>query len=367
MKKRTVTLDFEEAITTQLLDKHIREGLSSVARSGKYLWVAGDENISIQRLEQLEDGSWGKAVSFFLIDFIDLPSTEDEADIEGMDIAGNYLWIVGSHSYKRKKAREDSDDPAKEIDRLSRVKLDPNRNLLARIPLIQDEAGAYVLQKTCPDPDNPGEALTAARLRTSGKKWSQLSEVLSQDRHTGPFIGLPGKENGFDIEGLAAFKDKIFLGLRGPVLRGWALILEIQLQEEEGGLLKLKMDEESGEHYLKHFVNLHGMGIRDLAIDGDDILILAGPTMDLDGNMEVYRWKNGTQHAGNQQVKRKDIESLLQLPYQYGQHGVNKAEGLALMNDHSILLVYDSPDDQRKIGDYKVKADVYYPGEEEPG
>lgn len=364
MKKETVILDFEQAISTQLLDEHIREGLSSIARSGNYLWVAGDENISIQRLELLEDGSYGKAINFFLKDFIELPTTDDEADIEGMDIAGNYLWIVGSHSYKRKKAREDSDDPAKEINRLSKVTLDPNRNLLARIPLIQDETGAYILQKACPDPDRPEKTLTAARLRTSGHQWSQLSELLEKDRHLGSFIGLPGKENGFDIEGLAAYKDKIFLGLRGPVLRGWAIILEMQLQEEEDGSLTLKKDEESGALYLKHFLNLHGMGIRELTIYGDDMLILAGPTMDLDGSMEVYRWKNGTQHTGNQQVKRSDIESLLQLPYQYSQHGVNKAEGLVLMKDHSILMVYDSPDEKRKIGDYQVKADVFFLREE---
>lgn len=360
MKKETVILDFEDAITAQLLDKHIREGVSSVARTGKYLWVAGDENISIQRLEQLEDGSYGKAVSFFLKDFLNLPSTDEEADIEGMDIAGNYLWLVGSHSYKRKKAREDSDDPAKEIDRLTKVSLDPNRNLLARIPLVQDKAGTFVLQKACPDPDNPEETLTAASLKTSGKKWSQLSKKLQKDPHIGSFIQLPGKENGFDIEGLAACEDKIFLGLRGPVLRGWALILEVRLKEKEEGLLKLKKDKDSGAHYLKHFVNLNGMGIRELTIYGEDILILAGPTMDLDGTMEVYRWKNGTRHTGNQQVKREDIESLLQLPYRYKQHGVNKAEGLVLMNGHAILMVYDSPDDKRKLGDYKVKADLFH-------
>lgn len=364
MKKETIILDFEDAIVTQLLDKHIREGLSSVARTGQYLWVAGDNNISIQRLEQQQDGTYGKAVNFFLKDFMDLPSSADEADIEGMDIAGNYLWVVGSHSYKRKKARENSDDPAKEINRLTRVELDPNRNLLARIPIIQDKSGVYVLQKSCPDPHNPEETLTAARLKTSGKKWSQLSKKLRKDKHISAFIGMPGKENGFDIEGLAVHNHKIFLGLRGPVLRGWAIILEIQLQEEGDDRLQLKQDEESGEYYLKHFVNLHGMGIRELAIDGDDILILAGPTMDLDGTMEVYRWKNGTQHTGIQQVKREHIESLLQLPYRYAQHGINKAEGLALMDDHSILMVYDSPDDKRKLGDYKVKADRFYLQEE---
>ncbi len=36
---------------------------------------------------------------------------------------------------------------------------------------------------------------------------------------------VPGKDNGLDIEGLAVSEDRIFIGLRGPVLRGWTVIL----------------------------------------------------------------------------------------------------------------------------------------------
>ncbi|MNG03413.1 hypothetical protein D3C84_864920 [compost metagenome] len=35
--------------------------------------------------------------------------------------------------------------------------------------------------------------------------------------------------------------------------------------------------------YRKHFFALNGLGFRDLCTSGDDLLILAGPTMDLDG------------------------------------------------------------------------------------
>ena len=362
MKKDTLILDFEKAICEQLIDKHIREGVSSIAFSGDYLWVAGDENISVQRLEKMPDGRYGNAETFFLQDFIDLPSSDDEADIEGMEVADNYLWIVGSHSYKRKKMRAGK-EPAEEIERLTRVTLDPNRNLLARIPLVKDGNGGYVLRKESPDPDNPEITLHAAKLKHTKRKWSELTSKLKKDTHLKPFIGLPGKDNGLDIEGLAVQRGKIFLGLRGPVLRGWAIILEVELEEDGDGMLQLRKAKDTDAYYKKHFVHLNGMGIRELLADGEDLLILAGPTMDLDGTMEVYRWKAGTQQEGNQVVGQQDIKSVLVLPHRTQQHGVNKAEGIAMREDGALVIAYDSPDSNRKIGEFQVKADVYFPGE----
>ena len=246
MKQKSVIVDFEAAMTDGLLDPHIRDGISSIVCTGKYLWAAGDENISIQRMERLDDGSYGKAKNFFLKELIDLPALDEEADIEGMEVAGNYLWIIGSHSYKRKKAREEKDNPLKEMDRLGKTELGANRNLLARIPIIKDKAGEMILVKEAADPANPGRPLRAAKLKHSKKKWSQLTRMLKEDKHIGSFIGIPGKDNGFDIEGLTVFGDKIFLGLRGPVLRGWAVILEIQLEDDQDNLLRLKKDPITG-------------------------------------------------------------------------------------------------------------------------
>lgn len=357
MKKEKITIDFEAVVEEGLLDKNIRDGISSIACTEKYLWVAGDENVSIQRLEKLKDGSYGNGKNFFLKDFLELPSLDDEADIEGMDVYGNYLWIVGSHSYKRKKAREDRDNPEKEIERLSLIKLGPNRNLLARIPLVKDEQGTFVLVKECADPENPGRTLTAAKLKHSKKKWSQLTKKLRSDKHLRSFIGLPGKDNGLDIEGLTVVGDKIFLGLRGPVLRGWAVILEIAIEEESPGLFSLRKDSETLEYFKKHFINLQGMGIRELVCQGKDLIILAGPTMDLDGVMEIYRWKNGVEHQGEQMVKREDIESIFVFPQKGKVHGRDKAEGLALRNGKYLLIAYDSPRDERRIGEHKVVLD----------
>lgn len=40
------------------------------------------------------------------------------------------------------------------------------------------------------------------------------------DPHFAPYLAIPGKGNGFDIEGLAVDGQRLFLGLRGPVLLG---------------------------------------------------------------------------------------------------------------------------------------------------
>ena len=48
-------------------------------------------------------------------------------------------------------------------------------------------------------------------------------------------------------------------------------------------MLRLREIGSHGLPYRKHLLELGGLGIRDLCVDGDDLLILAGPTMDLDG------------------------------------------------------------------------------------
>ena len=40
----------------------------------------------------------------------------------------------------------------------------------------------------------------------------------------------------------------------------------------------------------KHFLQLGGLGVRDLHFAGDDLFILAGPTMVLDGDIRLFRW-----------------------------------------------------------------------------
>jgi hypothetical protein len=132
--------------------------------------------------------------------------------------------------------------------------------------------------------------LRAAALPQSGER-NILLDALQDDEHLGAYVSnpLPSKENGLDIEGLAVRGNKLLLGLRGPVLAGWAMLLEIEVEETEPGVLGLCEIGDQGRLYKKHFLNLGGRGIRDVVLDGDDLIILAGPTMDVEGTMLFYR------------------------------------------------------------------------------
>src|SRR5690606_17140291 len=109
----------------------------------------------------------------------------------------------------------------------------------------------------------------------------------------------------------------------------------------------------------KHFLHLKGKGIRELRISGDDMYILAGPTMDHDGVIAVYRWRNAVTLQDETMVHTADLERLCEVPHGHGKEsGKDKAEGLALYDDQNVMVVFDSPVDARKIGAHSVTADI---------
>lgn len=360
MYKQDIILNFKEELSIEEEGKHVRDGLSAALRTGNNLWICCDERSTIERLTLMADGSFGNHKSFDLSNYINLPSGKgSKVDIEGLALEGNkYLWVVGSHSLARKKPRK-KDSPEEQIRRLSRIKEDLNRNILARIPIWKNpETGNYELRKSSRNSEEESETLTAAQLRIN-EKGNQLTEALSLDEHFKHFMKIPGKDNGFDIEGLAVKDGRVFLGVRGPVLRGWAIILETEVEDMEGGYFQLKKGKK-GNLYKKHFLNLEGMGIRDLVILDDDLLILAGPTMDLDGTIAVYRWPEGTQQNSETIVHRKELNRLFDVPHGFGEtSGQDKAEGMALYDDRHVLIVFDSPSDARKPLDSIVIADLF--------
>ena len=359
MKKQTIRLQFDPSKSFNEAGKHVRDGLSAAIRTGDYLWLSCDERSTLERLKILPDGSVGDHQSFDLNKYLELPTkTACEIDIEGLGHDGNYLWLVGSHSLARKKPRKE-ESPAQQIKRLAKVKDDPSRYLLARIPLVpHPETGEYQLYKSCPDPKNTEKTLTAAQL-VKKEEGNQLMKELSGDIHFKDFMKIPGKDNGFDIEGLAISEKKIFLGIRGPVLRGWAAILELEIREKKPGELELKPI--AGKQlYKKHFLHLEGMGIRDLLLVGNDMLLLAGPTMDLDGTIAVYRWPNALNQPEEAIVHRKDLQRLFDVPHGQGEtSGHDKAEGMALYDLNHVLIVFDTPAPARKPDENTIEADLY--------
>lgn len=359
-------LEFDPDLNTLGPDKALRDGLSVAVQIGDSLWLANDETASLERLTRLEDAGhgacrYGRHEQFALRDYLQLPvpspddpADEVEADIEGLAHAGGYLWLVGSHSLKRKNPKP-KHSPAKARERLARVTHDGNRYLLARIPLL---GGSVLAKHGLQD----GQTLCAARLQGDGKG-NELTEALRDDEHLGPFLAIPGKDNGFDIEGLAVVGERLFLGLRGPVLRGWAIVLEVALEAPDKAqpeTLHLKAIGPKGRLYRKHFLQLGGLGIRDLCVQGSDLLLLAGPTMDLDGPVAVFRWPGACATDDEALVPAGELQRVLDVPYG---EGVDHAEGMTLFapdggQASSLLLVYDAAADERKSGQDAVKADI---------
>ncbi|MBD2345559.1 DUF3616 domain-containing protein [Anabaena subtropica] len=334
-----------------------REDISAVLLTQeKHLWLGSDETSTIERLSLVNGDKFTHHQQFRVAEFIDLPAPEDEEiDIEGLAFADHYLWFVGSHSYKRKNVKPDKTDQTN-ISRLAKVTSEENRYILGRIPLIDGQ-----LFQSSPHPQNSSKELIAAKLELTNQG-NLLMLALADDPHLGFFVkaAIPGKDNGFDIEGLAVYENRIFLGLRGPVLRGWAIILEIELEDSQPGLMRLRNIREEGKSYKKHFIWLNGLGIRDLCPAGKDLLILAGPTMDLDGPVQVYRLENSV----NLQENILNRPNLVQeIPYG-DRH--DHAEGITLFDDvsgvPSLLVVYDSPAKNRLVGNDSAIADVFQLG-----
>ncbi|MEL6196926.1 MAG: DUF3616 domain-containing protein [Pseudomonadota bacterium] len=192
---------------------------------------------------------------------IALPLPEgEELDIEALavDPDTRTVFVAGSHSAKRRRVKADKSA----ADNRARLSVDgivaePFRRGLFRFRLTEDLTGV----------DG-----TIDRLDL----WSALegSDVLA------PFLALPSKENGVDLEGLALGPDGwLWVGFRGPVLRGnWVPVM--------------RFDPRSGEHALR-FVTLGGRGIRAIARITDGFLLVAGPVGDQDWDHRLYYWDGG--------------------------------------------------------------------------
>jgi hypothetical protein len=330
--------------------------LSAVTRTPDgYLWLGSDEFITLERLTPMGEGVYGNHKTFHLKDFIELFDHESEIDIEGLSYCDGYLWVVGSHSFKRSQPK--GKKPHKDIQRLSEIDRDPNRSLLARLPVLNGE-----IVPTYARSENQGDSLTVASLKQVDSH-NQLLDALADDEHLGPVLKsqLPSKDNGFDIEGIAVNGNQIFLGLRGPVLRGWAIILELEVEDGEPGELILK-DLGDGCLYRKHFLDLNGQGIRELCLHEGDLLVLAGPTMAIEGAMQMFRLGDVLNHT-NDTLWSQDsgrLEVLFDLPFTIGS---DHAEGVVLVPclgyDPSLMVVYDAPNPIRRPDSKSVFADVF--------
>lgn len=323
----SIQLCFEEVLDR----KPVGQCLSGVTQDPLgNLWLVSDESACIERLKPTGKGRYGEHKRYHLDDYFSLPGQiGDEIDLESITFDDGYLWVVGSHA-----RRFPSHEFGHEL-RAERAKRDPRRCLLGRIPLVDGE------------PTKLGsDGRLAAMLEIHGRS-NRLIEELKEDPYISPYLQLPSKANGLDIEGLAVRGNRILLGLRGPVLLNQAILLEILLKPSKRDPSLLRLQKLDRFRYRRHFLNLDGLGIRSLQFHQDDLLILAGPTMSCEGPYRIYVLPDSDLGSGK-------AHEIFEIPSH--REGDN-AEGIVPV-DGGVLVVYDRPIPAR-VDHAKVKADIF--------
>ncbi|WP_461344713.1 DUF3616 domain-containing protein [Bradyrhizobium liaoningense] len=239
----------------------------------------------------------------------------DEADIESVDVADGHVWLCGSHCIVRRQVKKTNNDI---VDPTFRPR--KSRRLLGHIAI------ASALEH---DPAKAGFTLPF-----SGK--GSLRRQLSANPYLSPFIDLPSKENGLDIEGLAVAGRRILLGLRGPVVDSIAIIVELGLRTAAGL--------ETIAPRL-HFLDLGGLGVRDLARSKSRLFVLAGPVGGTRAPFRLYQW----------QPRATDRVQSPGLRYEWPADG-DAPEGICRYRD-GVLVVYDLGANSVRIDGRRVRAD----------
>lgn len=275
--------------------------LSAITLVGDYVLVGSDEGNHLQILKKQ-----AHELLYTQIDTLTLDDSVEEIDIEGMAHFGNTIYVVCSCSLTRKAMK-----PKKRVQE--------NRERLYTISKENERSPRCQLFRFTFDL-NEG---TASNLNAFN-----LKEILSEDPILGRFMKIPSKENGVDIEGIAVDHDTLYLGFRGPVLRGNYVPILVTTFDHP-------------ENYELRFIHMGGRGVRDMTKIEEGFLIIGGPVGDGEGSYELYFWDGTDSLPGEDQENGTQLMSLGTIPTQGA-----KAEGLAVINktqgDYEVLIVYDS-------------------------
>ncbi len=292
-----------------------RENVSAVTRFRSFLIIGADEGADggkdenrIQLLKMNSDGSCAAADSILLMQ-------GKELDIEGICAEDDLVYVIGSHSSKRKKIKADSSyKKNRETFHQDKIEDEISRDWLCRLRL-----------------NDEGKAADKDRISLRG--------IIRNDPALQAFCNIPSKENGVDIEG-AAIKDSwLHIGFRGPVFRdNYVPVMRLRWEEPE--------------KYELLYVQLGGRGIRDLAAVSDGFLILAGPVGDGSDSYQIWHW-NGKDMVPGKDRRPEELgrQRLLgEIPPPDMQ---SKAEGLAVLEERQdswqLVIACDGAKDQNRL------------------
>ncbi|MBX4967819.1 DUF3616 domain-containing protein [Rhizobium binae] len=172
-----------------------------------------------------------------------------ETDAEGVSFSDGFFYIVGSHGRNKEGEKQDS------------------RYFAYRIP-----ASAL----------SGGELGDENEVSPTVERSDRLADLLDQSDAFKQANALAPEKDGTNIEGLAVTGEKVFVGFRGPLPGGKAVIGETTVDYLfDGGVGGIEL----------HPVDLgKGQAIRDLAPYRDGLLILAGPQDRNGGAAAIYVW-----------------------------------------------------------------------------
>jgi hypothetical protein len=143
---------------------------------------------------------------------------------------------------------------------------------------------------------------------------------------------------------MVVFGDRILFGLRGPVIGGSAVVVEVLVRY---GL------QINNRAFRLHFLDLEGLGVRDLAHAGDSLLVLAGPVNSAEGPFRIYPW-TPIRTDRVQQPSKPILADWM--------HDGERPEGVCQLERNGqsgILILYDNPDPQKRIEDNCYIADWF--------
>jgi hypothetical protein len=95
-------------------------------------------------------------------------------------------------------------------------------------------------------------------------------------------------------------------------------------------------------------------------VDGDDLVVLAGPTMLLDGPERLLRWPGGAKADAPGLVRAGDIELIYELASGTGNDHAEGIAGISGVDGVRLIVAYDSPAEGRlQHGGDEVLADIF--------
>jgi hypothetical protein len=213
-----------------------------------------------------DEADTGKYARFFTIDdhtiipgptITLLPKKEHgqkmkETDVEGVSFADGHYYLIGSHGLSKKAAE-----------------FQPSRFFVYRFR-VDAETGM------------PGFPFGVETPAPEVERSDHLRAVIAGTPELQKYAEKPLGEHGVNIEGLAVRDERLFLGFRGPVLNGKALVLSVNIDAAFGNA--------PARPQVFPISLGDGMGVRDLAVVADGFLVLSGPEADEPSEAGLFFW-----------------------------------------------------------------------------